>query len=261
MSAQDHHVSELALDEVIANLSTARARAAAAHLQDCPHCQGQLAALRQAHDAFLARFPHQQSLPRRATTPATLRLRRPRWQPWLWAAGPALVAASAVVLFAVQPPAADTDMPKVAGVRVKGGTIVEIAVGRGSTSSSFVGQPLRAGDRLAFRYTTTLSYLMVVSLESSGEVSIVLPASGQTSIPIEPGRQVRLPEGMELDDYPEPERLVALFSAAPLRTDVVKSRIMQAYLALGPFARQGLEIGNLGLPAEQLSWLLEKDTP
>ncbi len=245
MTEQTAHPSDLALDEHLAGLATERAASAAAHLATCPACAARATALRAGYDAFLAHHPR----PERA--PAVLSLGRRR----VWALGGVFAAAAAalVAVVVVDGP------PAPSGVRSKGGSILEIAVGRDGASMPFADQPLRAGDRLAFRYRSTAAHLLLVSLEASGKITVLLPPGGQQSMAIVPGQQQRLADGVELDDYPGTELLLAFFSAVPLATAEVESAIRAAFAALPPDERGQLALPTLPLPAEQLRWLLTKE--
>lgn len=258
MTSQQRHPSELALDELVAGVTTDRARAAVSHLEECTRCSERVAMLRRSNDEFLQRFPAAKDLPRRAVIElgqANAGVRA--WRRWLWPMGAAALAAA---LFAVVLIPAVNDETTDAGVRVKGGSIVDVAVARDGNFSPFSDQRLREGDRLAFRYTTTKRFLMVVSLEASGRVFVVLPAEGSASMPIDPGVRRRLENGVQLDDYPGAERLIALLSDTPLDAAEVQKRVTDAYNGLMAPERETLEIPDLGLGADQLSWLVRKES-
>lgn len=250
--AQEHpsrrELDALLLGEVAASVS--------AHVEGCGHCRGRLDAMREVHEGFLERYPTLESLPRRAPEqPRRVERSGARlWRPVFL--GASFAAAAAVLVVALVP-----EQGVEPTIRAKGASIVELAVDRGGASVAPEGQPLRAGDHLGLRYTTTLRYLMLLSVEASGRVSIYLPQDGAQSIAIRPGRQVVLEQGVELDDYVGPERLIALLSEAPLRVDEVRAAVGEAFAQLGAEARDTLDLPPLPVSAEQFSWLLHKEAP
>ncbi|MBI5510521.1 MAG: hypothetical protein HY903_17325 [Deltaproteobacteria bacterium] len=259
------HLSDLVNDELCAGLPPREG--VEVHLARCAECREALDAARAAHDRFLARYPALETLPARRKSPA-VREEDPGagWLDWLRASrstrrftwGLGLAAATAVAILMVprfQP------LPPETGIRLKGGSSVELFVARGDRSQLFSGQPLRAGDRLAIRYSTEHRYLMLVSVEASGKISVLLPADGEASMPIEPGHARRLDDGVELDAYPGPERWVALLTDQPLtRADVVRT-LSAAMLDAGGTTRLTAALEPLPFAGEQLSWLLTKEAP
>jgi hypothetical protein len=164
---------------------------------------------------------------------------------------------AAALLLVVIPFSGEED----AGARVKGGSIVEVAIGRDGRSLPFEGQALRPGDRLAFRYTTQMQYFLLVSVEASGKVSVLLPPDGDKSMPVVPGSGVRLEQGIELDTYSGAERFIVLFSQDPLAATSVVESVSSALSHISPEYRQKIDLGDLPFDADQVSWLIEKETP
>lgn len=249
------HLSNLVLDELAAEVASPRSADARAHLDGCAKCQTALATLQRERQEFLARFPTRGALevaaPRRAA-----KRRRPVW--WSWLVGGSLALSTAALLVFVRP----ADGPvRSDGARVKGDTLVELAVGRGPASMPYVGQALRAGDRLAFRYSTTKRWLVLLNVDERGEVTVVVPEVGTSSLAIEPGQQQRLEVGFELDDSLAPELLVAIFSDEALELDALASEVTDAVkgVALGEHMHQA--VARLRQGVDVLSWSLVKERP
>lgn len=143
---------------------------------------------------------------------------RPWWRrPW---AVPALVTASvaavALVLFDVSP-GIDGAGPYVA---TKGAPSVEIICRRGPETVSLLnGASLSPGDELRFRPSASppgARYVVIGSVDGSGHFAPFYPARADgESVPL-PAPGAALPGGNRIDAAPGPERLVVLWSAAPV---------------------------------------------
>ena len=137
---------------------------------------------------------------------------------------------------------------------------MELAVTRGARAFPLEeGLPLGEGDVLALRYTTQLPHLLLLSVESSGKVHVYLTdPSRRRSLPVQPGRNLQLKLGIELDAYVGRERIIALLSGRPLEVETVRQIVRQRFHSLRGEDRDSLELGPLPLDAEQFSWLIEK---
>jgi hypothetical protein len=245
------HVSRFALDLVLAG---AAGEAERAHVEGCARCSGLVEELRRDDGGFLGRFPSFETLPAGRARAAV-----PEPRSWIagWKLGLAGALAAAAVVVALRVVPRDHVPP---GTRLKGGSIVELAVSRGGRSFAHdEGVPLRPGDVLAFRYSTQQPYLLLLSVERSGKVSIYFTdTSRQQSLHIQPGRDVQLKLGVELDEYVGPERVIALLSARPLAVEAVREAVALRFRSLAGSDRDRLELGSLPFEAEQFSWLLDK---
>lgn len=122
----------------------------------------------------------------------------------------------------------------------------------------------REGDQLRFTYWSgDNDYLMVLSVEDSGSVSVYYPddasgREGDESIQIARGRNVPLEGSIVLNDYVGHERFFALFSPVPISVDHVKNR---AAGAVAELRREGRDVRSLArLPVEvpQASFWIRK---
>jgi hypothetical protein len=243
------HPSRLALDGYVAGTLGESYQPIADHVHACVRCREQVALLEKARGEFLARYPDLSSVPTRQRA----ELLAPRWHWPRFACAGGFALAAAVVLFAVLGPE-----PGPPGYRLKGSSLLELAIGRDGRSVPYDGQPLREGDRVALRYSTELSFLLLVSLEHSGRAAVLLDEAGQ-SLGVAPGTKVKLEQGIELDDYAGLELWIALFSAAPLESDVVLRAVEQAWAAAEPAARDELSLADLPLPADQVFVVIDKE--
>lgn len=201
-----------------------------AHVEACDACRGRLRRMAAEDQAFLTSRP----------TPGSIGVRK-RARPGRsgWPAPLALAATLGAALLALRPEAT---------TRAKGSSHVELLVHRGDETFRFAHQPLRAGDTLLFRCTTEKQHMLVAGVEASGEVSIFVPdarlSRGQNSL---------APQGVRLDDYPGPERVILLLSERPLDAARVRRQ-------LDDYARDGpAKAPAIGWDAEQMTWLIEKE--
>jgi len=250
------HVSRFVLEELHAGALDDPGGTLRAHVEACPRCRERLDALEPADARFLERFPTEAALRRRRPASAA-RSRR------LWPAaafGSALAAAAGVVLVLSQP-ARHPASPTAPTERVKGQSIMEIAVSRADSSFQYDAQPLRSGDVLVFSYSSDRSFLLLLGLEGSGKARVLLPPDARASMPIARGARIRLQHGIELDDYPGPERLIALFSDDPLSAETVIAEVQRRHASLEGAARSHLVLGRLPFATDEVSWLLRKERP
>lgn len=268
-----HHPSRLQLDLHLAGVAgDPLAAYPADHLADCPRCQARLERMASDYSDFLERYPTPASLERPGrSTPdlpePALSSSTPRRRLRVWGAAAAVaatVAAAVVVGLLWIPPGRDAQLllPPTGTERVKGGSVVEIAVKRDGASTRFEGQPLQSGDVLAFRVTTDRRYLLLVSVEETGRINVFLTdPSGQHSMAITPGPRQVLPRGVELDDYVGPERLLAMLTDRPLSVATVRRELQKLYRALSAPRRRTLDLGPPGFEGDTITWLLTKVAP
>jgi hypothetical protein len=140
-----------------------------------------------------------------------------RWRLMVPALGLAAAAAIAIVV-----------MPRAQAPYYgeKGGPNIEVVASRGETQFSVrAGSHLRPRDRIRFVVDPAgAKYLLIASRDGRGNVTVYFPYGGAQSAPLSAKHQ-ELPDSIELDDVIGPERLYALFSDSPLRTDEVKKQL------------------------------------
>jgi hypothetical protein len=267
----ERHLSRLELDRFVL-LSEAGDdidRDLSAHVEGCARCRRRLEQIHRADEAFMDRFPSAERLDRVAGRPervSAVDVAEPA-SPWFrrFAYGGAALAAAAAMIVAVivfRPSGPPSRKTTVTGptVRAKGDSIIEVAVKRQGRSFMYSGQPLREGDVVAFRYTTKKHFLMILSLEQSGKINLFLTdPTKRRAMPIQPGVRIRLDRGIELDDYPGPELLIAILTDEPLEVTRVQSVLEKRYRSLSRKRKMGLHLGRLPLPGEVITWLIVKE--
>lgn len=179
------------------------------HVEGCPHCSGQLAALTSGREAFVRARPPElflRQLERRAAA-APSRSMLSRLMPVLAACVPVLA------LLVMVPRLLQGD-----DVRLKGDAFRVVAAREGGTPELLgPDAQVRAGDALRFAYETPeAGHLVVLNLDGRGAASLFYPYSGTGSAPLAAGQRDFLPGSVVLDDAPGPEFLFAVFSLRPI---------------------------------------------
>lgn len=247
------HLSSLAQDALAQGaLAPAAAARAEEHLQVCERCRADAAALLASRDHFLG-----------SVLPRTLPTVRERLAPrrrlrWLWIAAPALAAAIVLLVVLRSPAGIGTSPASIPDdLRIKGDTALQVIAHRdGRTWSIAEDNRVAAGDALRFVVAPGgATHVLVVSVDGAGAATIYVPYGGAESAPLAPGPRVELPGSIVLDDAPGPERIVALFSRAPLPAAGVRTAL-ERLGAQGASSIPGLPPG-----VEQASVLLEKPAP
>lgn len=254
------HLSQLELEtHALRALPEEAASRADAHLAACERCATALSTLQATHRRF-----ESDVLPR---TLPRLRERlepRPRRRWVMFLAPVALAAASLATVILVKPLGPSVDSPSDPLYGVKGGAVLRVhARHDGAVFQAKDGERLSAGDALRFTVVPAgLPYLLVVSVDGTGAVSVYHPAGGTRSAALPEAGHVpmELPGSIVLDAAPGPERIWALFSREPLRREDVEP-VLRTLAAKGPDAVRATRL--LPVPAAQAqdSFLLEKSSP
>jgi hypothetical protein len=180
-----------------------------AHVEGCPQCGGQLAALTSGRDAFLRARPPElflRQLDRRAAAAPP--------SPWRRLL-PVLAACVPVLTVLVLMPRSNSQDD---GVTFKGGELRVVSAREGGAPELLVqDSTVRAGDALRFAYESREpGHLLVLELDGRGMASVFHPFGGSASAPLPALQRDFLPGSVVLDDSPGPEFIVAVFSPRPL---------------------------------------------
>jgi hypothetical protein len=194
------HLSTFAIDALaLAALDDTARAAAEAHLAGCDRCRADRDAAADARAHFTTVvLPRTQPRPRR------------RW--WLIAA-PA-VAAAVLVCFAMWP----APTPRAPELGIKGGPAMQVFVAHDDTVFALQdGETLEPGDRLRFvAEPNGARFVLIASIDGAGAVTTYVPYGGTESLPLDGAERIEVPGSIALDTAPGPERIFALFSAAPI---------------------------------------------
>jgi len=203
-------LSRLAVDRLLAGeLEPDALQHAERHLRGCARCQKLRAEIETDRADFAAAPP---LLRLRARRPTPARSSGPRW--WFYLAPAAAVAALVVLLW-------PRDIDRLIGpeptTRLKGsGRLSYVIEHQGRQRPGQRHDVVSAGDRLQFLYSLAeVRHFALLGRDGSGEVSVYHPASGSTTAPAAAGSAVQLPQSIELDATPGPERIYGLFCREP----------------------------------------------
>jgi hypothetical protein len=236
----DRHVSALMVDalalDALDHDTAARVRD---HLARCARCSSDQKDAAELREQFA-----------RSVLPRGLRVRPPRR--WAWLAVPAVVVAVAVLILALwRPPERDD------ALAIKGEASWRVFANRdGQTFAVRDETELAPGDRIRFVVLPDgARYLLVVSVDGRGAVTIYYPYNGAHSASIE-GDRFELAGSIVLDDAPGPERIYAILSDHPVASAVVTAQLRQL---AGGGATAIRAMRALPLPVRaQLSLVFEK---
>jgi hypothetical protein len=218
------HLSSETIDLLLmAALAGDKESEARAHLDGCPVCQKRWAELNEdklRFEQFV--FPRTVGrLEERLNSPSLADRLRAGWKALIPAMG---LAAAASVAFAVFVGGRSKGADE-AYVGIKGGASFEVVAYRPESGQFPVkaGTVLKARDKIRFVVNGAgAKYVLIASRDGAGGFSVYHPFGAAQSGAIEPGR-VELPGSIELDEVVGLERLVAVFSDAPVQADAVKA--------------------------------------
>jgi hypothetical protein len=262
-------LSDLTLDLVVANVSP---RASIEkHLAGCERCRQRLELFEQARvsaeptvERLLQRASAQSRNPQPSARDVESSSSSSPWS-WLWPGSQpkwrlvisvASMAALVLLVFAVVKrvnPIGVTDEVGFEGTRPKG-TSVKFFRQRGSEVTEGVsGDLFQAGDALRFQVSGggNAIQLFLVGIESSGKISTYYPFGGEHSVALESG-EVTLPGSLVLDDSPDTEFLLAVFSPTPISLKQISDAVREAS-ERGPLSLENLR--SLPLPGQH-HWIV-----
>jgi hypothetical protein len=249
MNDRGHLTSETIDLLVLASLAQTECDQAKAHLAACPACKARLTEL----EADKQRF-EQYVLPRtlaaveaRASAPSFLERLGAGWKVLVPVTSLAVAATVALTV------TSRTQTEDEAYIGVKGGSaLLEVVAQRGEQRQFAVkeGTLLRPKDKIRFVVNPGAArFVLIASRDGRGNVTIYYPFDGQKSAELRPGRQ-ELPGSIELDEVAGRERLLAVFSEAPLQAAEVRAAL-----------EKGPAVATVPGAKSQVSWEFVKEAP
>jgi hypothetical protein len=235
------HLSALALDALALDALPPGSEAGA-HLASCAVCQARAAAARSLRG----------ELPARVMVRSLDAIQRRARRGWLVAAlVPFALAAAAVALWPAAAPAPE--------LGVKGGPGLMLYARRDQRVFAVGdGAALAAGDELRFAVVPAEAReVMIGSVDGAGHATIYVPYGGGRSVAIDPRARTELPGSIVLDDAPGPERVFAVFAAAPFASAEVLAAL-ERLAAEGPARVVTAPRLELGFASAQASVVFQK---
>lgn len=169
-------------------------------------------------------------------------------------AGVAAISAAVILLLVGTVPSTDL---------VKGGpwalTVIAKPRGQQEPTRLVSGARLSPGDRLRFEVSTTwpLGYAAIISLDSAGVVSVLVPRAGQ-AIEVRAGRRILIDGAVELDKTLGHERIELLGCPRPLPVATLAAAAREALLRQGGDLRR---VAAIAPDCHQETFWIEKVKP
>jgi hypothetical protein len=228
MNARGHLSSETIDLLLMSALTGDRQHEAKSHLDGCSLCQKRWTELNEDKARFEQFvFPRTVAkLEARLAAPSLMDRLRAGWKMLVPAAGAIIAASLAAAIYVGGKDRTQTEDDVYIGI--KGGASLEVFAARPEVNAPFTVKPgtvLHPKDKIRFVVNTAGSkYLLIASRDGAGAFTVYHPFGAQQSGQVEPGR-IELPGSVELDDVVGNERLVAVFSDAPVSAEADKAAI------------------------------------
>jgi hypothetical protein len=182
------------------------------HVESCPACRESLRTMQIEKETFLSGHPFSalRPLPRKLSFKPVYAL-----------------AASLILCFGAWY-SYQTNHP---GYRLKGDTRLTLFVKAQDGAVSVREQPVyRPGEKIQFTYSCgENNQFILLSIDERGSISRYYPQTGDSSIALEIGRDLPLPNSIVLDDYIGDERYIAYFSKTRLYVPAVEAALAAAF--------------------------------
>ena len=225
-----------------------------AHLAGCERCSERLRNMQSARAAF-AREHSASEFARRVSAAAAIARPAPRrgWFYGVAAVGGALALAAVFLVLRA---------PSEQEIRYRGAAISLQAYVQSATGVRVLhdGEVLSGGTQLAFTYTLSEpQHLLLFGIDDAGTITRYFPDGNIVqSSGLSAGAKQQLPVGIELDERPGRERLIALFSAKPLDQGSARAALESAWQQQRAHGKAVSEVLELALPAKQISLWFDK---
>jgi hypothetical protein len=189
------------------------------HVDQCPECKSALAKLNQEQTQFLERYPippiANETLPKKRITIFNSR---------------PLMALAATLVLVVTAGYITMNRTGKDEFRIKGDTNIDMYVqsSNGSPENRKTGL-FCPGEKIQFTYSCgAYNNFVLLSSDTSGNISVYFPSSGITSIPLEPGQKLPLPNSIILDNYIGKEVYIALFSKSSINVSSITAKVKES---------------------------------
>jgi hypothetical protein len=193
------------------------------HVASCMQCRQYLASLDAEKSAFLAAHPFAQTAAQWNSKPGKRLVFVPR-QVYALAASLILCLGAGYLYI--------KSMPE-PGYRIKGETTLKVFVKnlKGDIEKRST-QNYVTGEKIQFLYSCgPKNQFALFSLDTAGGISTYFPASGDTSLSLERGQDIPLPNSIALDEYTGREVFIGVFSEKPFLASRVLEQLKASFAA------------------------------
>jgi hypothetical protein len=207
--------------------SEEKCRAISTHISSCESCRRYLADLESEKSTFLASHPFETTIAPSSRPAGGRLLRFSRYRQYALAATLALCISGAAYLYRSTLTGGE--------IRIKGETglkaFVQTSAGAIEKRSSHV---YFAGEKIQFLYSCgEQNRFMLLGMDTSGVITTYYPATGDSSIVVERGADMPLPNSIALDQYTGRELFFAVFSKRPLYVPDVRAQCAAQFAKTG----------------------------
>ncbi|HMD68414.1 MAG TPA: hypothetical protein VKF42_05990 [Chitinivibrionales bacterium] len=188
------------------------------HLAGCEQCRAFLSSMESEKAAFLAEHPFEQAV----AVPA----RQPRAQRFFFVRRQAYALAATLVLCATVG-YLYLSGGTARGSRIKGDTSLTILVkDRHGDIEKRAGREYFTGEKIQFVYSCGAdNHFALIGIDTADGVTTYFPPSGDSSMVLDKGRDIPLPNSIALDNYTGPELFAGVFSDRRFSLSDVRRRI------------------------------------
>jgi hypothetical protein len=203
--------------------SEEKRRTVSAHVASCESCRRYLNDLESEKSTFLATHPFETTIALPSRPDSGRMLRFSRYQQYALAATLVLCIAGAAYLY--RPAGTGSE------IRIKGETGLKAFVQtRAGVIENRKGRVYFTGEKIQFLYSCgEKNRFMLLDMDTAGAITIFYPATGDSSVAVERGADMPLPNSITLDEYTGSEVFFAVFSKRPLYVPDVKARCAAAF--------------------------------
>ncbi len=193
------------------------------HLLQCESCAKVLLSLREEQKEFLKKMPFEQ-LPERVDKGNN---RTSLWRTYYALAASLLLAIGGLYLFRME--------QKPSFAQVKGGSSIALyKKGEEGIVEKQTHHVYTPGEQIQITYSSVSNkYLILLSIDETGKISSYYPQHADSSVLIETGADIPLPNSIVLDGYIGQELFIALFSSKPKYVPLLISKIKSKVVKQG----------------------------
>jgi hypothetical protein len=215
--------------------SEIKATAIQAHVKNCSLCRSYLDLLLTEKKDFLAQHPfdtvvHQKATLSRAEMALQSKNDKTRKSLFPFSSRTYFSLAASLVLFvslgyfiALKNPIQEN--------RIKGNVGMAVFVqDKNGTIETRSSAEYKTGEKIQCVYSCdNRNNFVLLSIDTTGNISTYYPFTGDTSIVLEKGQDLPLPNSIILDNYIGPETFISFFSEAPFSVFQVKQQLQNAF--------------------------------